>query len=81
MVVNHKWRMERSTPITITIPVGVGVTHCQSYWLIDGSHSDAYDEAIDDGTLQSVTPPTVTGNYTFTVTMAPRSVHLFQLVP
>ena len=52
MIVNHKWRLDRSTPITITIPVGVGVTHCQSYWLIDGSHSDAYDEAIDDGTLQ-----------------------------
>lgn len=81
LVANHKWRMERSMPLQLSFAVGLGVTTCANHWIIDATHSNFADENVDDGTLQTVAPPTVTGSYTLTLpAVAPRSVHLLEMV-
>ncbi len=80
LVVNHKWRMERTTDLVITLPNSVSGGANVTYYLIDAAHSNRYDVGSGTGVLQTVTAPTITAG-TVTITMEPRSVHLLQFGP
>ena len=79
LVTNWKARNQRVTELTITLPSSVsGIA--PAYYLVDATHSDAFDSSPDDGTLQTLAAPTISAGK-ITLQMQPRSVHLLQFTP
>lgn len=76
LVVNHKWRMDRTTDLEITLDGDLADLSILSHYVIDAAHSNYYDQGSGSGVLETITVPTVTAGV-FTITMEPRSVHLF----
>ncbi len=75
MIVNHKYRLDRTTPIEITLPASVPSDSPITYYLIDADHSNYWDAGSGDGSLGTVSSPTIVAG-TVTLEMQPRSVHL-----
>ena len=80
LAVNHKWRLDRTTDLTITLPASVASGAVTEYRRIDSETSSYYDTQTGSGELEIVNPPSVDGG-TVTLTMEPRSVHLLTISP
>lgn len=75
LIVNHKYRLERTTDLEINLPVSVSDEDSVVHYVVDATHSNYYDTGTGDGTLETVTPPNIVAGK-ITITMQPRSVHI-----
>ena len=76
LVCNHKWRLDRETPIRVELPdTSLAAT---AHYVIDANHSNPFEQGSGTGTLEQMALPTVSGGV-MEFEMLPRSVHLVTL--
>jgi hypothetical protein len=79
LLVNHKYRMDRTTKVRLTIPSRIAGYTITRY-LVDTTHSNKFDTPAASGALETVPAPAVNGT-TLDVVMTPRSVTLLEFTP